>query len=1545
MGSMSGGEEQKGDSGGLSSWGPATPQPKSFLRRFRWLLIAGGILVLLLFLVVLAPTLASMGWAKSIILGKVNDQLNGTLVANEWDLNWFGGLELSGVRLYDKNKVQLLEMKRLKTELSVWDVIFGDMYNLGKTKVEGLALTFEQYKDGSTNFTNLVKPTPGAKQNGDTKTPFKMPDLKGDFDIDFRATLVQESEKGKQQIEVDRSSIKLKVPNINSQLANQVDIEFRTFDQKQGKLTANGSVKLFDKFIFDSERFSADENIEIQNAPLISALPFVDAKQINKLEGIASSKLQVKMAGVDDVTVEGNTSIDDLAVGGPALQGDTFAAKKFIVEIPKTSFAKGNGRIKTGESAASMPIAIRFDDNSILLVVDAPIGSLQNLAKNEKPGADGQVAATIDLKVAALASQLPHMLDLPEGVKIESGSLKQNLNLTLAPDKAVIKQVLDLADLRGTRQGKAIAAQPIHLTFEGTSLGGGGTVPDVRNFVIGLASGFATINGNGESLAKHHVDGTMDLAKAKEELGQFSGFFAKADLAGNLQFKLDTVGDLLSGQNPQMEASLTGNDLKIANVLAHPINEKWVAANAKGNLVFQDTVLKSIRGASATIKTNNPQKPSADLVVAGDVNLAPFAVPNFQVRESKIDLAALQKEFAAFIPPTKVKFESGIIVLAAAGRMDENGASLTSLKVNPQNLTVVQNQKPVLENYTGTLEMVGDVQQAGKAVNAKISKLSLSDQKNLLTIEKGGDGDLVFNLAPDGSFTGSGKLAIKNADLKALTDIAQAAGAKEPPPPNEPQLKSGNLSGTIELVRSNADQTAVISDLRASKLTISEPQNLFRDQDVSISIRANANKDFSLLDLGQLDVRSSFMNLLLSDTVVRRPVGGAAVSPLDMIEKARMVMDVPNLPRAQALVMAFIPAGAQKQEKALPDKPAAQPARQTDIGSERISSGPQRQPARPAPETATKTDEPLKIADGSAKGTVVVSRQDKALKVEVQDLTAKALKLVRGRGTPWQKDILFNLAVLVQPSANADPAKPTSEQIQDVQITKLDGSLGIVDLHLEEPIVLKNLTSNMEASGAIRATGDIDPLSDFLEVMGFVDPGQLKDYHGSYVVTQKVGTKQDTLAASGQISITDLKIGSTVRPQFSERLLAINNEISLDQKAKAITINNLSLNMQDSKALEVVVKNGKIEDYEKSRKFDDLKMLLSYDAAKVWAIVKPMLSVEQQKNFEDMRVAGVVKDREFSITGSYPAETKKDKKGQQISPLEYVTVQGSVYLNQFEYQGMEAQELELPLYFNKGVVQTIYKNKPDAQYAKPAKYSGGTIDLSGLSIDVLADHPRVTALRKNYALLENVEIKREFVDAYLGKASPWFTGAEDARGRITVMVKELDRLPLDEALTKPTRKDIGKGSVTFSITDLRLKNFMIRLLGDQLSMKLNSDGTLSADIKDAVVSVESGKVTSDITLNLGGQNIGNRGTVRMRDEHIEDMLMLLPREMIPKALLFGIDPKMISEVVEVPLTGNMRKPQLDIAGAVKKSFTPLKGIDNLLNPKSKPPGIIGQPAK
>jgi len=124
-------------------------------------------------------------------VGQVDDPGEGersaerTIEAKEWDLNWWGGIELREVRLFDKKKGAAGGDEEIADGFVGVDVVFGDMYNLGKTKAEGLAVNFKKYNDGTTNFSDLVKKTPGTKTVKEPP-PFKMPDLKGEFDIDFR---------------------------------------------------------------------------------------------------------------------------------------------------------------------------------------------------------------------------------------------------------------------------------------------------------------------------------------------------------------------------------------------------------------------------------------------------------------------------------------------------------------------------------------------------------------------------------------------------------------------------------------------------------------------------------------------------------------------------------------------------------------------------------------------------------------------------------------------------------------------------------------------------------------------------------------------------------------------------------------------------------------------------------------------------------------------------------------------------------------------------------------------------------------------------------------------------------------------------------------------------------------------------------------------------------------------------------------------------------------------------------------------------------------
>src|SRR5262245_15930829 len=119
-----------------SSPTPELSVPRRSGRR-RWAIVLGAIVVILLVLLLLAPGIASSSWVRSIVVGKINQSINGRVQIDDWSLSWRGGTQVSGVRLF-QNEAQILEMKKLSTDLGVWGVLFGKGYALGKTRVEGL---------------------------------------------------------------------------------------------------------------------------------------------------------------------------------------------------------------------------------------------------------------------------------------------------------------------------------------------------------------------------------------------------------------------------------------------------------------------------------------------------------------------------------------------------------------------------------------------------------------------------------------------------------------------------------------------------------------------------------------------------------------------------------------------------------------------------------------------------------------------------------------------------------------------------------------------------------------------------------------------------------------------------------------------------------------------------------------------------------------------------------------------------------------------------------------------------------------------------------------------------------------------------------------------------------------------------------------------------------------------------------------------------------------------------------------------------------------
>src|SRR2546421_370762 len=68
---------------------PAAAKPK---RRRRWPYVILALVLVLLLLVLLAPKIASTAAARNYVVGRINQNLNGSVEIQDWSLSWTGGI-------------------------------------------------------------------------------------------------------------------------------------------------------------------------------------------------------------------------------------------------------------------------------------------------------------------------------------------------------------------------------------------------------------------------------------------------------------------------------------------------------------------------------------------------------------------------------------------------------------------------------------------------------------------------------------------------------------------------------------------------------------------------------------------------------------------------------------------------------------------------------------------------------------------------------------------------------------------------------------------------------------------------------------------------------------------------------------------------------------------------------------------------------------------------------------------------------------------------------------------------------------------------------------------------------------------------------------------------------------------------------------------------------------------------------------------------------------------------------------------------------------
>ncbi|HTL29568.1 MAG TPA: hypothetical protein VL282_10105, partial [Tepidisphaeraceae bacterium] len=628
---------------------PPPKQKKSWLKRI--LIGVAVIVVLLVVLVLLAPMIASTGPVRNIVVGKVNDNLNGKVQINDWHLGWTGGLVVEGIRVFDDQNKQILELRKASTQLSLLDAIKGKL-DLGKTTVEGLDFTFVQYPDGTNNFAKLAKQTPGVKHEPKEKTtePSKLPDVTGDFAIDARGTIVAPNQP---VVHLNSSQINAKVTNINDPIEQDAKLEIQVENGKPGTIQVAGTVDAIDNNIVDTKKLVADEKVMLANLDVAAANPFLVASKVS-LTGLANGSLQVAAQGVESGDVKGQLQIDALTATGEALKGDTYKTSKLT--IPIAVARRGEGDKAT---IAVQPLSVVFDQGRIDITANAPEESLKELgqlipaaigsamgrpATREYALAGGtgnaKVVANIDL--AALAKQLPNTIGLQKGLDVQTGKLAHTTEIAIAPEAAKVHTSTDITEVAGTNAGKPVKLDPIHAGVDLNAIPG--KQPQLADVKVDVKSGFATVDGGGANLSKLSINGNFDLAKAQQQGEQFIDLSKtingqqstqKVALAGTGTFAVNTNGDLLA-ENGQaaVSANASLNNIKVTGIeaLPAPVEQDQLRLTSQATLVKAQNIMQAIQKLAVALQTGDASAPVVDVALAGDVNLSPkVTAPNFEL--------------------------------------------------------------------------------------------------------------------------------------------------------------------------------------------------------------------------------------------------------------------------------------------------------------------------------------------------------------------------------------------------------------------------------------------------------------------------------------------------------------------------------------------------------------------------------------------------------------------------------------------------------------------------------------------------------------------------------------------------------------------------------------------------------------------------------------------------------------------------------------------------------------------------------------------------
>jgi hypothetical protein len=284
------------------------------------------LLVLVILLVLAAPTIISSSAGRSILVDQVNKHLNGKLAIASMSMGWFTGVKIDGLHLLDASGSQIAELDHLAVPMPLWKVLTGN-YALGEVPIDGLDIDARYDAAGKLNFSELAKPADSSKSASTESTSSssskssKLPNLSGHLKLTrSRITISRPSAPTVYVTDINGD---LAIPDINSPVTDTLGAMIKVGNDPARPLTASGTLVVIKGNELLPGSGIIHQKLDVQDLNLAAARTFMaNSSDIKTLQGLLNAHLAIDIGDAKSTGITADINTRDLkyqTTTGPAI--------------------------------------------------------------------------------------------------------------------------------------------------------------------------------------------------------------------------------------------------------------------------------------------------------------------------------------------------------------------------------------------------------------------------------------------------------------------------------------------------------------------------------------------------------------------------------------------------------------------------------------------------------------------------------------------------------------------------------------------------------------------------------------------------------------------------------------------------------------------------------------------------------------------------------------------------------------------------------------------------------------------------------------------------------------------------------------------------------------------------------------------------------------------------------------------------------------------------------------------------------------------------